>query len=74
LKGERVTGKNYRRRITIDPQVHFGKPCVTGTRISVENVVELMQEGIPFEEIVQRYYPDIEIEDIKAWVQYAVDI
>ncbi|UCC65768.1 MAG: DUF433 domain-containing protein, partial [Anaerolineae bacterium] len=37
-------------RITIDPSVHFGKPCVTGTRIPVQSVLELVSEGIPFEE------------------------
>lgn len=33
-------------RITIDPQVHFGKPCVAGTRIPVQAVLELVREGI----------------------------
>lgn len=66
--------KEYKRRIIIDTKVHFGKPCVAGTRIPVENVMELIQEGIPFEKIIEKYYPDLEIEDIKACVQYAVDI
>jgi uncharacterized protein (DUF433 family) len=34
----------------------------------------LVEESIPFEEIVNRYYPDIEIEDIKACIRYARDI
>jgi uncharacterized protein (DUF433 family) len=66
--------KNYKKRIFIDPKIHFGKPCVVGTRISVENVLELIQEGISFKKIIEEYYPDLEIEDIKACVQYAVDI
>ncbi len=66
--------KSYKKRIVIDHKVHFGKPCVAGTRIPVEDVLELVQEGIPFKEIVQRYYPDLEIEDIKICLQYAVDI
>lgn len=40
--------KEYKSRIIIDTQVHFGKPCVAGTRISVENVLELVQEGCAF--------------------------
>lgn len=40
--------KEYKRRIIIDTKVHFGKPRVSGTRIPVENVMELIQEGIPF--------------------------
>jgi len=61
-------------RIILDPNVHFGKPCVAGTRIKVQDVLELVQEGIPFTEIVSKYYPDLTIEDIKACVQYALDI
>lgn len=60
-----ITGE-YQRRIVIDPRVHFGKPCIARTRIPVADVLELIQEGIPFSEIVEKYYPDLEIEDIKA--------
>ncbi|MCX5844705.1 MAG: DUF433 domain-containing protein, partial [Deltaproteobacteria bacterium] len=35
---------------------------------------ELVQEGVPFKEIIEKYYPDLQVEDIKACVQYAVDI
>jgi len=66
--------RNYERRVVIDPKVHFGKPCIAGTRIPVEDVLELIQENIPFTEIVEKYYPNIEIEDIKACVQYATDL
>ncbi len=38
--------KTYKERIVIDPEIHFGKPCVAGTRILVENVLELVQENI----------------------------
>ncbi len=43
--------KGYKERIVIDPKVHFGKPCVAGTRIPVENVLELIQENVPFDEM-----------------------
>ncbi len=66
--------REYKDRIVIDPLIHFGKPCVAGTRIAVENVLELIQEGITFKEIVDRYYPDLEIEDIKACAKYATDL
>ncbi|MDI6760133.1 MAG: DUF433 domain-containing protein [Candidatus Brocadiaceae bacterium] len=66
--------KDYRTRITVNPGVHFGKPYVAGTRITVDNVLELVQEGISFEEIIQNYYPDLEIEDIRACIQYALDL
>ena len=66
--------KKYKGRIVVSQNNHFGKPCVTGTRIPVEDVLELVREGVSFKEIIKKYYPDLKIEDIKACVQYAVDI
>lgn len=66
--------KDYRNCITVNPAVHFGKPYIVGTRITVDNVLELVQEGISFNDIIQNYYPDIRIEDIKACIQYALDL
>ena len=63
-----------KNRIIIDPNVHFGKPCVAGTRIKVQDVLELVQEGIPFAEIIEKYYPDLSVEDIKTCVRYALEI
>ncbi|MGD8397373.1 MAG: DUF433 domain-containing protein [Anaerolineae bacterium] len=59
-------------RITVDPEVHFGKPCVAGTRITVQSVLELLDEALSFDEIIQDYYPDLTSEDIRACVQYAI--
>ena len=64
----------YRDRIIVDTKIHFGKPCVRGSRIPVENVLELVQESIAFDEIASKYYPDLEIEDIKACVRYATEL
>lgn len=63
-----------KERITVNPNIHFGKPCIAGTRIPVVNVLELVSEGIPFNTIIQDYYPDIEIDDIRACVQYAMSV
>ncbi len=62
------------RKITVSPTIHFGKPCVGGTRITVQSVLELVSEGISFEEIIRDYYPELEISDIQTCVRYAVDI
>ena len=62
-----------RDRVAVNPNVHFGKPCVAGTRIPVQNVLELVREGLPFAQIIADYYPDLEVEDIQACVQYAID-
>lgn len=60
-------------RIEIDPNIHFGKPCVSGTRITVIDVLELVREGISNAQIIQDYYPALQIEDIKSCVQYAIE-
>jgi len=59
-------------RITIDSKIHFGKPCIAGTRITVQNVLELLNEGLSFKEIIQNYYPELNDEDIRASIQYAI--
>jgi len=61
-------------RIQVSPDIHFGKPCIAGTRIPVQTVLELVREAIPFEAIIRDYYPDLETEDIKACIQYAIDV
>jgi uncharacterized protein (DUF433 family) len=61
-------------RIAVNPQIHFGKPCVSGTRIPVQSVLELVREGITFCEIIRDYYPDLEPEDMRACIQYAIDV
>jgi uncharacterized protein (DUF433 family) len=62
-----------RDRIAVSPNVHFGKPCVAGTRIPVQNVLELVREGLSFSQIIADYYPDLEVEDIQACIQHAID-
>ncbi len=59
-------------RIVVNPTVHFGKPCVANTRITVQNVLELLDEGLAFQEIIRDYYPDLTIEDIRACLRYAI--
>lgn len=59
-------------RITVNPKIHFGKPCITGTRITVQSVLELLDEGHSFQEIRQDYYPDLTVDDIRACIQYAI--
>ena len=59
-------------RISVNTQIHFGKPCVTGTRITVQNVLELLNEGLSFQDIIRDYYPDLQVADIRACLQYAI--
>jgi uncharacterized protein (DUF433 family) len=59
-------------RIVVNPTIHFGKPCVAGTRITVQSVLELIQEGLSFNEIIQDYYTELTAEDIRACLRYAI--
>jgi len=66
--------EKVRERIEVNPNIHFGKPCVAGTRIPVQSVLELVSDGISCEEIIQDYYPDLQVEDIRACVRYAIEV
>ncbi len=59
-------------RIVVNSHLHFGKPCIAGTRITVQSILELLNDGLSFEEIIRDYYPDLKIEDIRACLGYAI--
>lgn len=61
-------------RIEVNPNVHFGKPCVVGTRIPVIDVLELLHQDLGFEEIRRDYYPDLTAEDIRACIRFAIEV
>lgn len=62
------------QRIAANADVHFGKPCVAGTRIPVQSVLELLREGITAAEICGDYFPDLAAEDVRACLQYSIDL
>ena len=57
-------------RITIDPAICHGKPCIRGLRYPVENVLAWLASGMSTEEILAEY-EDLEREDILAALSYA---
>jgi uncharacterized protein (DUF433 family) len=57
-------------RITIDPEICHGKPCIRGLRYPVETILELLSAGMTVEEI-SADYEDLEREDILAALAYA---
>jgi len=61
-------------RITVRPDVHFGEPCVANTRIPVRAVLELVRDDVPLETITRDYYPELSPEDVKACIQYAIEV
>jgi uncharacterized protein (DUF433 family) len=60
-------------RISIDPQVCFGKPCIKGTRIWVSLILDFLANG-ESEAKILAVYPQLEPEDIRAALAYAAEI
>jgi len=60
-------------RLSIDPQVCFGKPCIRGHRIWVSLVLDLLASGVTAQEIL-REYPGLEEEDIRACIAYGAEM
>ena len=61
---------NYLNRITIDPNICHGKPCVRGMRWPVAVVLDLIESEMTFEQIITDH-PELEREDILACLTYA---
>jgi len=59
-------------RITVDPLICHGQPCIRGTRIMVYLVLELIEAGHTPEGIIRDYYSSLTKEDIQAAIHYAV--
>jgi uncharacterized protein (DUF433 family) len=61
------------KRISIDPNVCFGRPCIRGTRIWVSLIVDNLAEGVPEEEILAAY-PGLIRDDVRAALAYAAEM
>jgi uncharacterized protein (DUF433 family) len=57
-------------RIVSDPEILRGKPCIKGTRISVEFILELVASGASRQDISQAY-PHLTAEDVEEALRYA---
>jgi uncharacterized protein (DUF433 family) len=57
-------------RITIDPKVFGGRPCIRGLRFPVSKVLDLIASGMTTEEVLADY-PYLEAEDIRQSLKYA---
>jgi uncharacterized protein (DUF433 family) len=60
-------------RISIDPNVCFGKPCIKGTRIWVSLVLDFLASGESEDDILKSY-PHLTREDIKACIAYGAEV
>lgn len=60
----------YLERITIDPGICHGKPCIRGMRWPVEVIIDMLGSGMSISEILEDH-PELEREDILASLNYA---
>ena len=60
-------------RISVDPNICSGKPCVQGTRIMVKNILGMLAGGYTIEQILHAY-PELVQEDIGAALEYASQV
>ena len=60
-------------RISIDPNVCFGKPCIRGHRIWVSLILDLLASGMTVPEVLQEY-PGLEDADILACIAYGAEM
>ena len=60
--------------LSVDPKVQHGKPCFRGTRIPVYVVLELLEGGVPAQEITGKdYYPNLSLDHVRAALHFAAE-
>ena len=65
--------KKLLERISINPEICFGKPCIRGHRIWVSMIMDFLASGATIEDILQDY-PQLTREDILACIAYAAEM
>lgn len=60
-------------RITVDPKIRFGKPCIRGTRIAVVDILNLLVAGYKIYEIPKQY-PGITKKDVLAAIEFVTKL
>lgn len=61
---------DWHKHISVDPEVHHGEPCITGTRIPVSMIVGSIADGMSFDQIVDSY-PQLKKESVQAALEMA---
>jgi uncharacterized protein (DUF433 family) len=61
------------KRISVDPNVAGGKPCVRGTRIYVATILDGLAEGLTIEQLID-HYPQLALDDIRAALVYGGEL
>lgn len=62
--------ENWQKYISINPEIRSGKPCVSGTRITVSDVLSYLAAGMSMDEIIEDF-PSLDKEKITATLSFA---
>ena len=73
MEGSILTKDHLLSRISIDPSVCFGKPCIRGHRIWVFLILDLLAGGMAVPELLAEY-PGLEEADIRACIAYGAEL
>jgi uncharacterized protein (DUF433 family) len=65
-----MSKENLLSRITVDPEVCHGKPCVRGLRYPVETILEYLAGGDTIEDLLKEF-PDLQREDVLACLEFS---
>ena len=60
-------------RISVDPNICFGKPCIKETRIWVSLILDFLSNGMTVEEVLIEY-PQLRIDDVRACIAYGAEM
>ena len=68
-----MTREELLARISIDPNICFGKPCIKGHRIWISLVLDLLASGWSIEDVIKNY-PGLQKEDVLACIAYGAEM
>ncbi len=65
--------QNLLSRISIDPKICFGKPCIRGHRIWVSLILDFLASGWSLQDVLENY-PSLEAADVYACIAYGAEM
>ncbi len=68
-----MTYEELLNRVSVDPEICAGKPCIRGTRIYIAIILDALAEGLTPDQIID-HYPQLTLDDIHAALAYAAEL
>lgn len=68
-----MTRQDLLSRISVDPNVCFGRPCIRGHRVWVSLILDLLASGMAIKDVLEQY-PGLEEADVRACIAYGAEM